>query len=629
METESLESPFRGHTPAFVGVFDPRPTEAGRAIAIRTSVALAPGEAAGELEDGPLAVAWSRGIACRIEDEESCRCWLDGHLYNSEELARELRLPGGVDPVELLAAGYATHGAKLLERLRGDFSLLLWDPRSATGILARDHLGGRALFIHRAGRALAFGSELRNLVAMLPRTPGPDEVAVANHLVSSVIPEDRTFYSGIEEVPPATVLELGHHDALAQRYWTVRHRYRRALSASEAAERSRELIERAVVRRAAAGRESAILLSGGIDSAGVAGVATRRLLREQRPTRSYSAIFPRYPEIDEERLISIVAANAGLEATGVDAEPGGMLRAALPYIATWLAPPLTPNVSFLRPLLDRAAADGTRVLFDGEGGDALFWYAPSLIAHRLQRGRLFSAWQLAGRFPEYGIPTSWRTRLNKLRQWGRRRDFTPAAPSWLAVSRELLEAGSGVPVCGEGPFWWREGLEGILGPGSRMVHDVTRRGCALSGIEPRHPLLDVDLIEEVLSFPPDLAFDRRYNRPVLRAALAGHVPDEVRLRPYKSNFDAVIAAGTDADLPVFKAVLLSPGAHVAAYTDRSAVTDLLDRRPGGQVERRERANGLWRLATAECLLRVQAGEKILPTRAGTMIRTPEYSFSRL
>jgi asparagine synthase (glutamine-hydrolysing) len=306
-----------------------------------------------------------------------------------------------------------------------------------------------------------------------------------------------------------------------------------------------------------------------------------------------------------------------------------MLRAALPYISTWLALPTTQNLFFLRLLLDRAAGDGIRVLLDGEGGDALFWYSVSVLAHRLHRGRLLSAWSLAGRFPEYGVPTTWRTRVDKLRQWGRQRDFTPAPEPWLSVSPQLLEAEPGEPLCEAGPSWWREVVEGILGAGSRMVHDITRRGCALSGIEPRHPLLDVDLVEEVLTFPPDLAFDRRHNRPVLREAVAGYVTDEVRLRPYKSNFDAVIAAGMDADLPVLRALLLDPSARVAAYTDRRAVGELLGLRPSGQAERRERGNALWRLATLECLLRVQGGDEVLPASLLSSIRTPQYSFSRL
>jgi hypothetical protein len=247
------------------------------------------------------------------------------------------------------------------------------------------------------------------------------------------------------------------------------------------------------------------------------------------------------------------------------------------------------------------------------------------VAERLRRGRLLSAWSLAGSFPEYGVPTTWRTRIGQLRQWGRRRDFSPSPQPWLAVEPSALEAGDSEPLAA-GPPWWTAKVAGILGPGSRMAHDTTRRNGALSGIEPRHPLLDVDLIEGVLSFPPKLAFERRFNRPVLREAVAGLVPDEARLRPYKSNFDPVIVAGMDADLPLIEA-LLGPGAQIDAYTDRAALTAHLAAPPQPLGARRAWAMSLWYLATMECWLRLQAGEEALPAAALHSFGTPSYSFS--
>jgi asparagine synthase (glutamine-hydrolysing) len=579
------------------------------------------------MEDGALTLAWTRGIAHTPLQGRRLLCWLDGRIYNQPDLVDELGLPADTDAPALLAEGYAARGAPLLERLRGDFSLLLWDPAAGTGILARDQLGGRALYLHRSGGVVTFATELANLVELLPSRPPPDEVAVAHWLLPSVLPEERTLFAGIEEVPPATCLTLGRDGVTARRYWAPRFEQRRGLSLAESSAQTRELLTRAVERRAGPAEASGVLLSGGIDSASIAGISCSQLAEERRPRRAYSAVFPGFPEIDEGALIASVAAHNGLVATAIETEPGGLLAAAAPYIETWGTPPPTPNLSFLRPLLDRAAAEGVRFLQDGEGGDAVFWYSAPLLAERVRHGRLLSAWSLAGSFPEYGVPTTWRTRVAQLRQWGRRRDFSPSAQPWLAVDPSLLERREPEPLAA-GPAWWTAKVAGILGPGSRMAHDTTRRNGALSGIEPRHPLLDVDLIEGVLSFPPELAFERRFNRPVLREAVTGLVPDEARLRPYKSNFDPVIVAGMDADLPLVEA-LLGPGAHVGAYTDRTALTAHLAAPPQPLGARRAWAMSLWYLATMECWLRLQAGEEALPAGALHSFGTPGYSFSSL
>jgi asparagine synthase (glutamine-hydrolysing) len=579
-------------------------------------------------ESGRLAYGCAGAAHLAELGEERLICLLEGTIYNGSELSRQLSLPSGLDPAALLAHGYARMGPRLWPLLRGDFVALVWDRAAGAGVLVRDQLGGRALFLHRVGGTLVFASELRNLIGMLPRRPDPDEVAIAHWLLPAVLPGSRTLYSEVEEVPPATYLPLGPDEAQTVRYWSPRYRQRRSLAASDAAQLIDEALQLAVERRSADGAASAVLLSGGIDSASVAGVSAACLPASRRPRRAYSAVFPAHPEIDEAALIARIASHDNLQATAIEIEPGGLLGAAAPYVEAWQAMPPTPNLSFLRPLLDRAAADGIRVLQDGEGGDAVFWHSAPLLAERLRRGRLLSAWSLAGSFPEYGRPTSWRTRLAHLRQWGRSRDFSPSLQNWVAVDPGLLEV-EDLDLGVEGPAWWTAQVAGILGPGSRMAHDVTRRNAALSGIEPRHPLLDVDLIETALSLPPELAFAREHNRPVLREAVAGRVPDVARLRPYKSNFDPVIVAGMGVDLPLVEALLLAPAAHVGAYTHPEALRAHLASPPASLGPRRAWAMTLWHLAMLECWLRVQAGEDVLPTDVLAKIRRPTYSFSTL
>ncbi|MGN6587497.1 MAG: asparagine synthetase B family protein [Solirubrobacterales bacterium] len=611
---------------AIAGVLDPFRAAAGELLRRRLPASLGPADSVRVEDAGALALGCAGGVE-RAEAGDVTSLF-EGSLYNRNELVRRFELPQGVAAADLVARLFPRLGEGLWPLLRGDFAIVVWDRAAGAGAAVRDQLGGRALYVYRAGSVVAFASELRHLVAMLPRRPAPDEVAVAHWLVPAVVPEDRTFFAGIEEVPPATCLVLDSDGAHAERYWAPSFRPQQGLTEAEASAQARELLVQAVERRAAKGESTAVLLSGGIDSAGVAGVSCGCLERERRPQRAYSAVFPRYPEIDEGPLIGAIAAHNRLEAIAVDVEPGGLLAAAAPYIESWEAPPPTPNLSFLRPLLDRAATDGVEVLQDGEGGDAIFWYSAPLLAERLRRGRLLSAWSLAGRFPEYGVPTNWRARLARLRQWGRSRDFSPRPQAWLAVDPRLLEVDDPAPLA-EGPAWWTAQVEGILGPGSRMAHDTTRRNGALSGIEPRHPLLDVDLIEGALSFPPELAFARRFNRPVLREAVTGLVPDEARLRPYKSNFDPVIAAGMDADLPLVKALLESPSAHVGAYVDRELLAAYLASRPEALAPRRAWAMSLWQLGTLECWLRVQAGEEALPMHALHSIGPAAYSFSIL
>ena len=128
----------------------------------------------------------------------------------------------------------------------------------------------------------------------------------------------------------------------------------------------------------------------------------------------------------------------------------------------------------------------------------------------------------------------------------------------------------------------------------------------MSGITPRHPLLDVDVIEYMLSVPPEAAYDWRYSRPLLRQSLDGVLIDQVRLRPDKSNFDAIFhEALRFTDMPTVRRLLLAPDAEIRAYADQERLRrDLLEvepeRYPSGAVWW---ALPVWRATSAELFLR--------------------------
>jgi asparagine synthase (glutamine-hydrolysing) len=145
--------------------------------------------------------------------------------------------------------------------------------------------------------------------------------------------------------------------------------------------------------------------------------------------------------------------------------------------------------------------------------------------------------------------------------------------------------------------------------GPALVYDHLRRRSALAGLATRHPIADVDLLETVLALPPELAFHPRHGRPLLREAVAGLLPDEVRLRAAKSDFNAPFHAGlAGPDLPLVRRLLGGRDARIGAYVDRAALArDLLGAVPAGGGELQDWGLYTWRLVTAEMWLRMQDG----------------------
>src|SRR5579884_3669265 len=99
----------------------------------------------------------------------------NGEIYNYIELRDELRRRGHLfstgSDTEVIAALYAEHGAAAFERLRGMFAIAVWDAASERLVLARDRVGKKPLYYAEHGGRLLFASEIKALLAAMPRPP--------------------------------------------------------------------------------------------------------------------------------------------------------------------------------------------------------------------------------------------------------------------------------------------------------------------------------------------------------------------------------------------------------------------------------------------------------------------------
>jgi asparagine synthase (glutamine-hydrolysing) len=555
-------------------------------------------------------------------------CLLDGTVYDAVGLSLPAR--SGPELEAFLARAYRDRGEELLTRLRGDFALLLYDPAARRGLLARDQMGGRTAVWQGTGGLVRFATEFAPLLATLPRRPDPDPVGVAHWLAVSGMPADVSLYSGVRRVQAGCALRLAPGNAAPFTYWSPP--YERPLDggAAEHGHALRAALDRAVRRRIGGDERVGVLLSGGLDSGTVAAFAAGAA-REELP--SYSAVFPRHPSVDESGLIAELGSKLGLRQTTMAVRGGSLVQGALTYLRRFEVPPVSPNLFFWIPLQRRAAEDGVVALIDGEGGDELFGHSLTLLADLLRRGRLRAAIDLTRRIPGTQGDLSRKAVAYYLRTFG----LKASVPYRLHAGVRRLRAGRYAPdwmrpeaarAYGEsdddhawkrvrGSRWFAYKLSRVArGMGPALAYDHLRRRSALAGLETRHPLVDVDVVELVLRLPPELAFDPEHSRPLLRRSTEGLLPDAIRLRPTKSNFDALFHESLGGvDLPVVRALLGRRDAEIGAYVDLAKVADLIEGPPEKPTDRMWWALYVWRLLTAECWLVGQSGHNASPLTA--------------
>jgi asparagine synthase (glutamine-hydrolysing) len=580
----------------------------------------------GVLDAGPLVAGESGATRPGPGPAREPVCLLDGRLYDLDRLARDLGASPTTEPEDLLAGAYARWQEGMLDRLRGQFALVIWDRERHRGLVARDQLGARPLFWHATGGRLRFASEIGPLLRLLPRRPGPDGAAVVQWLAGWRVAEDRTLYEGIRRLGAGHYLRLGGDGWTEHRYWAPRYRGARRRPRAEIVDQVRSGIERSTGRRVGGSDVHAVMLSGGLDSSSVAAVARREVDGGPGSLFGYSAVFPDHPSADESAIIDRFTGIIGLPTVRMAASGGSALAGGLDFLRKWEVPPKPPLHFIWDNLLEGAAANGVGVVIDGEGGDELFGPARYLLADRLRRGRVISAMRLARRFPGYPGQLPWRLAARMTRSIGGRGALPYAAH---AVARRLREPRRHVPAWftdesaqlyrdaidpwswkrASGPLWWAHLATRVTTDREEFgVHDYLRRMAAGPGLEIRHPLMDLDLVELILRLPPEESIAPRHTRPLFRESMEGLVPDEVRLRTDKTFFDSVWQeAVTQRDLGSLRRLFAAESAEVNAYVAPDVVrTQLLggpDAHPRGH---RDWAMDQWRLAMVECWLRTQS-----------------------
>ena len=305
----------------------------------------------------------------------------NGEIYNADELRRgpllrDVRLRTRCD-TEVLLGLYAAGGhadlPAMLRSLRGMFALAVYDEPRGRLVLARDPFGIKPLHYRLApdGSLLAFGSEIKSLLAdpAWPRTLNRD--ALVNYLSLQHNPLPETFFAGVHRLPPGSfaVVDLRSGRMEIQRYWTYAFDDQVAEDEEVLAARIRAAIEASVTRHLISDVPVGAFLSGGVDSAIVATLAQQELRAAGRgPLKTFTIGFAEVDEFDEARE---VAERIGSDHHEITMTADDFLD-ALPDVAWHFDEPVGDPSALPLHLLARAAREHVSVVLSGEGADELF-----------------------------------------------------------------------------------------------------------------------------------------------------------------------------------------------------------------------------------------------------------------
>ena len=479
-----------------------------------------------------------------------CALVADARLDDRDTLCGALGVPHPERPAAgdhtLILRAWRRWGPECPNHLLGDYAFALWDAETRTLFCARDHIGCRPFYYAQTPERFIFASSVEAALAAPGVSDALDERMVASYLTQlSVYTTTRTFFKAVRKLPPGHSLTVetapSPRAPRLQRWWRP-ERTPKAPPAGddETAAWFLDLYARAVKDRLRGGPVG-VHLSGGLDSSSIAVLAARELRRQGRPPPPAftwlrplggeppsAAYAPEYARIEE------TAAREGLRVHHCQSAcPEGYVSAFRRDLTCPLVP--TPYEEEVR---SRAAELGLRVLLSGLGGDeCVSFNGRGYYADLLLRGR----WRrLAAECrAREANPVSFLARIVLMivhprlfwgLDWWRRGAWRwrPRGGRWLihpAFARRVrpLPDRSMVREIGVRRTQLRLLRCGLLS--STMEYHAA--GGARHGIEYRYPLLDRRLLEFALGLPPEQFRRGRWNRWLMRYALAPVLPPDV------------------------------------------------------------------------------------------------------
>jgi len=539
----------------------------------------------------------------------------NGESYNFSQLRIELEGLGheflGHSDTEVLLHAYQEWGVAGLERLEGIFAFALWDCARRRLILMRDRLGIKPLFYAWQGGRLAFGSEIKAVLAGGGVDRSMDDQALAEFLWYGNAFEERTIYRGVRALQPGCRLVIEDGQARLESWWNVGAWLARAQPGAnrrDVAVAVREAVDTAVARQLVSDVPVGIFLSGGVDSSSIAASAA---IASGRRLASYSVAFDYDKGVNELPKARRVAQTLGLDHHELRVR-GLALEEVIAALVQVHDEPFADAANIPLYLLSRELRGTIKVVLQGDGGDEMF---AGYRRYSILRAAAF--WRMWPHTLEPVLNTMFGARGARLARIGAAAgNADPALRMALLLTVETLRDPPTAMLTDAA----RQRLEASTDPFAAYRRCATRfakfdpvqqmlltdislqlpsqfltkvdRATMAHGIEARVPLLDEGVASLAVGLPVALKVRGSQKKIVLRDAMRGRVPADILNRP-KTGFGVPYEEWLRGALHGFARAAILERAFIERFGfDRTRLeTALAEHRS----RRRDRGFLLWKL----------------------------------
>lgn len=478
-------------------------------------------------------------------------------LDNRQELAEKYQIadfnaqmPDGT----LLFEVYKKAGEKCLNDLLGAYVFVSVNEKEKAVEIISDAVGNRYVYYLRQDDILYFASLMKPL-EQLQGKKQLNERWIADYLaqddLSTFTDAEETPIEGIYRIPEAHILRFTKEGVSKRQYWKLTDikREKNVCTDEEYRRRFVDLYRKCVTDVMRSSGEIGILLSGGLDSTSVAGLAAEYLKEQGKTLYSYTSVpFKGY--VSDMNKFFLVDERNGIDAICRKYDNISASFLDLPEMNAWYDRKKAreifemPCKSPQNPLwhyasFERAYKDGVRVLLSGMFGNQTvsFGNLPLYIAYLFQRGHFIRSYQEI-------------EKLHKVKGMSRKQlwryVFSMALPRKYEVEPEslfehsyadisYLNSNGAVKRAVEHHRRWMKAMDNCVEMQSYQMESISFRHqgehnqkfSLYTGVMHRDPTKDKRMIEFVMQIPLEQFNKSGEGRRLIRGYMKEFLPDAI------------------------------------------------------------------------------------------------------
>ncbi|CAN5397751.1 asparagine synthase (glutamine-hydrolyzing) [soil metagenome] len=478
----------------------------------------------------------------KLSDDERYVLTFNGEIYNYIELRDELKNKytfSTKTDSEVLLKAYIEWGEDCLHRFNGMFAFIIYDRKEKKIFGARDRFGVKPFYYNFTKESFIYSSEIPAILEILERKPQADDSAIFDYLVFNRTDQtEKTFFKEIKKLQHGCKFNLDMNGELKiSKWYDLREKVLNTEPLRSPSE-YKELFSSSVELRLRSDVPVGVCLSGGLDSSSI--VSTLLHDFDKSDLQTFSAVYEKGETGDESKFIDLyrpLLKNMHFITPSADT----LFNDKEIYTRAHGEP--TPTTAPYAQFKVMELAKGKVVVtLDGQGADEQlagyhyffgFYFKDLLKKARLLRLMSETFNYVSSHRSAYGLktfayfllPSSLKTSLRVKEKGYIHSDFFNSNSKGNSIAGDLYASNSLNDALHD-HFEYK--LEHLL--------KWEDRNSMWFSLESRVPFLDYRLVEKTLSVHPDLVINKGTTKHILREAMKGILPEQIRNRKDKIGF---------------------------------------------------------------------------------------------